>query len=607
MSGPPADPVSAAEIEAVVRRYLARVARRYLPAAVLLGALLLVVILVPTVSPSAPSNGAGTALGSGGGAQQQSGAGPGLSGTNAGGAGLGSPGAGPGSSGALGGTLGGGSAGATAGGGGGPGTAPVAAPAAASGSAGVTKTGVRCGPGVRQFAWSRYAPICVPAFHGNNGGSTGQGVTGSTITLAYRVPNSAQQQAIDALAGAANINDPAYISDLQSYINFFNTQFELYGRKVVLKPYNGQGDYINEDQGQDLAAAQADAVTAHDLGAFGDVTFSLESSQAYEQDLAAEHVISFSAVAEPHTWFQQYAPYEFSVQGPEGTVGISESAAFVCRRLAGMRAIFSGNTGDTVRNRSFGAIYPENPEYTAEVHQYEQEVGSQCGVTLNKVVAYSINIAEYETEAAQAVAQMRAAGVTTMLCACDPIFPILLTNAQQQQGYYPEIFTFSFGDPISRDYNQTAWSHTIAGGIQFPPQASTEAYKAFQIGYPGRHPAEWAGTSPPYFYAPYYTLLQVFDALQAAGPSLNAASFERAMFSLPSSQPGDVVGGQWVFGNQVFAPLTTFSVVWWSPSAVSDFDGTKGAYQWCNGGTVYDVRNLSALGGPHQQPSCFGK
>jgi hypothetical protein len=471
----------------------------------------------------------------------------------------------------------------------------------------VTRTGLRCGPGVRQFAWSRFAPPCVPAFHGSNGGATGQGVTGSTITLTYRLPNSAQQQAINALAGAANVNDAAYVADLQSYISFFNSQFELYGRKVVLKAYDGQGDYINEDQGQDLAAAQADAVTAHDLGAFGDVTFLLESSQAYEQDLANQHVISFSSVAEPHSWFEQYAPYEFSVQNVEGTTFVSDSAAVVCRRLAGLPAIFSGNPGDRVRNRTFGILYPENPQYSAEVSQYRRQVASGCGLTMNPVVAYSINIAQYETEATQAVARMKANGVTTMLCACDPIFPILLTQAQQQQSYYPEIFTASFGDPVARDYNQTAWSHAAVAGIRFPPLTSTEPYRAYQTGYPGRHPAEWQGSSPPYFYEPYYTLLQVFDGLQAAGPDLNAATFARGMFSLPASQPGDVISGLWVFGNHVYDPVTTFGLAWWDPNLASDFDGAKGAYQWCNGGAIYDSRNLAPLGGPRQQLRCFGK
>ena len=586
------------EIEAAVRRYLARIARRYAPAAVGLLALILVLVFVPTVSlnnAQTANNGVQSGGGSGGGSSAGS-AGGGAGGPTAAGSGSSAGGFGTpvGSSGGLGGGGSGGTASATGG------------SSVSGGGGNVSKTNVTCTSGARQFAWSKYAPACVPAYRGNNGGATAPGVTGSTITLSYRIPNSAQQSAIDALAGAANINDSAYIADVQSYVNFFNSQFELYGRKVVLKPYNGQGDYIEEDQGQNLAAAQADAVTAaKSLGAFGDVTFSLEASEPYEQDLAQQHVISFSSVAEPHSWYEQYYPYEFSVQGAEGTVGVQSSSSVVCRRLAGLKAIYSGNAGDSLRTRTFGVIYPENPHYTEEVQQEEQLVG-QCGVQLKPVIAYSINVAEYETESTQAVAQMKAAGVTTMLCACDPIFPILLTNAQNQQNYFPEIFTTSFGDPVGRDYNQTAWSRTIAGGVQFPPLQSTEAYKAYQVGYPGQHPNEWQGTSPPYFYVPYYTLLQVFDALQAAGPDLTPQSFARGEFSSPSSQPGDVVEGQWIFGNQVFDPISSFSLAWWDQNYVSQFDSTKGGYRWCNGGQVYDVRNLAALGGPGQQLQCFG-
>ena len=52
-----------ADIEAAVRRYLARVARRYAPLAVGLAALLLVVTLVPTVSPKKGSGGQGLQAG----------------------------------------------------------------------------------------------------------------------------------------------------------------------------------------------------------------------------------------------------------------------------------------------------------------------------------------------------------------------------------------------------------------------------------------------------------------------------------------------------------------------------------------------------------------
>ena len=233
-------------------------------------------------------------------------------------------------------------------------------------------------------------------------------------------------------------------------------------------------------------------------------------------------------------------------------------------------------------------------------------MAAQCGLHLVKVIAYSIDATQYEQEATAAVLQLKAAGVTSVFCACDPVFPILLTQAAHEQDYLPEILTASFGDPVTRDYDQTVWSHAIAGGTQFPPLVSSEPYRTYQLAAPGRHPAEWEPTSPPYFYVPYYQLLQVFLGLQAAGPDLTPATFARGMAGLPPSQPGDTVAGQWVYGSGVYDPVATFNLVWWDPGAVSAFDGQKGAYRFCNGGQTYLDSDLAALGGPRQQLSCFG-
>ncbi|HZT66215.1 MAG TPA: hypothetical protein VFA11_10545 [Acidimicrobiales bacterium] len=587
-------PLSQAEFEAMLRRWLLKVGARYVPVAIIGLAVALIIAFVPTTQPQ-NGNGGGLAAGGGGGSGGRSGA-------------TGPTAAGPGGSVA-------GGPGVT--GGGGIPAAPPPPPGigssagitngnyAAGSTTGVAKTGVRCAAGARQFGWSQYGPNCVAAFSGNNGGSTAPGVTGSTITLSYRLANSQQQSAINALAGKANINQDDYVADLQSYINYFNSQFELYGRHVVLKTYQGQGDYLEEDQGQGLGATQADAVTVHDMPAFGDVTFTLEASQPYEEDLAAEHVIGFSSVALSQNWFQQHAPYEYSVQGPSGTVGVQEAAAVVCRRMAGLPAIYAGDPLYQHSTRKFGIIYPQTPEYQAEVNLYQQLIG-QCGVKANPVIGYTINVSEYEQEAVSAMAQMKAAGVTTILCACDPIVPIFLTNAADQQNYVPEWDSSFFGDPVGRDYDSKEWAHDISGGFQWPALNTTEAYKTYELGNPGHQPAEWPPSSPPYFYVPYYTLLHVFDGLQAAGPDLTPLTFERGMFSLPASNPGDFIGGKWRFGNQVYDPLISYSMAWWSPTATSAFDNTAGAYQWCNGGATYTYDNPAALGGPKQQLACFG-
>ena len=598
------------EFEAMLRRYLLKLASRYAPVLAVGLAVLLLLVFVPTTEPSG-TNAPGFQVGAG---ATTNGGGAASPGTPASGAAVGNGSAaasGSGNAGVIGSA--GSFPGSAASGSLPVGSSGVGVPATGGGTygagstAGVAVTGMHCGQGVRQFTWSKFAPLCVAASQGSNGGATAPGVTSSTITLSYRLANSAQQSAVDAAAGAANINQNDLVADLQSYVKFFNSQFELYGRHVVLKPYQGQGDYIEEDQGQGLGATQADAVTAHDLGAFGDVTFSLQASQPYEEDLAAEHVIGFSSVGLSQQWFEQHAPYEYSVQSSTGTAALTAASAVMCRRLAGMPAAFSGDPIAQKTTRVFGVIYPETPVYTAEVNQWKSQVASQCGIRPARVIAYAINLAEYEQESVSAMAQLKAAGVTTILCACDPIVPIFLTNAAVQQGYFPEWFVTWFGDPVARDYNQQEWSHVITGGIQFPPPVQTEAYKAFQLGFPGKRPAEEPPSSPPYFYVPYYTLMQVFDALQAAGPNLTPVTFERGMFSLPTSVPGDSVEGQWAFSNGAFDPVSSFNLAWWNPNAISAFDNTKGAYQWCNGGATYSSTNLAALGGPHQQLNCFGK
>ena len=96
-----------------------------------------------------------------------------------------------------------------------------------------------------------------------------------------------------------------YVADLNTYINYFNSQFELYGRRVVIKTYNGQGDYIQEDQGQGADVAQSDAATAHSLDAFGDVTFQLRGSNPYWTALAQQRIVAWGPLGFPTSYYQR--------------------------------------------------------------------------------------------------------------------------------------------------------------------------------------------------------------------------------------------------------------------------------------------------------------
>lgn len=573
------------DVEAAVRRYLARLAARYVPVLVGVTALVLVVALVPSTS-TVP--GQQSVLGT-----VDDGSGQAVTGATAP-AGSG-PAAGRPTTAAA-----GGSAAQPAGGAGvaGPTAGPRAVVPGSGSTSGVSRAGVRCTAGARQVPWSVYAPPCQAAWTGDNGGATSFGVTGSTITLSYRLGNSASDAAITAATGsAAPPRDADYVKDLQVYIDYFNKQFELYGRKVVLRTYQGKGDYIQEDQGQGADRAQADAATARGLKAFGDATFQLRGSNPYWSALAQQRIVAWGPLGFPDSYYSSHAPYWWSVTPSGSDVG-SWMGDMSCRRLAGMKAVFSPDKALAAKDRAFGLVHPDNPEYAAIADIIKGKL-TACGVKLAREATYSINVAQFQSQATNVIAQMQAAGVTTLLCYCDPVVPIFLGNAAQSQNYRPEWVQPYWGDGQARQPYGGNWQGLMAPGGTWPSRSADEAYQVFKLAG-GSTPAE------TYYAAAYGTLMQLFTSLQAAGPTLTPANLQRGTMALPDS-----VGfaGRWTYrtGAHAFTPVDQAPVGWFDPTMTSGFDGQKGGYRSCEGGRFFGYGDPASWGGPRVQLRCFGR
>jgi len=575
---------SQADVEAAVRRYIDKVARRYSPLLIGLAVLLLVVILVPSVTPEKATNvstGAGQNLGSAGaagGTTESTVAGGNAAGA-AGGAGAGATG----TQRALGVPKG------------------VTAPAAA-GSAGITRSGVQCGPGVRQVPWSVYAPICVPTYSGNNGGATSHGVTGDTITISFRRTNSTEEKAAFSIAGsAAPGSDDQYLADLRAYVDLFNRTYELYGRRVVIKDYQPQGDNLEEDQGRQLAGAQADAQKDYDLGAFADLSQSpsLAATIPYEEDLAQVHVIGIGAIGTTESWFAAHAPWEYSYI-INASKGAQAAGAALCQRAAGLPAIFAGDAIYKNQTRKFGLVAPDGPEYQKAADAFQQALQKDCGVTIAKRASYTIDVSRFADEGASLAAQMKAAGVTTMLCGCDPLIEITFSQAADGQAYHPEWFVTSYYDPQGREASQNEWSHAITSPpALFVPRAQRESYKVFKIVRPTSDPQE------KYFDLAYENVVYLFSALQNAGPNLNPATFQQGVFSMVRSGLGQF--GTWQGGPQAFDPAVDGPLAYWDPNRPADFDGVKGAWVACEGGKYFSGTDPAGFGPAHTQLHCFGQ
>jgi hypothetical protein len=573
-----------AQVEAAVRRYLGRVARRYSPLLIGFVVLILVVTLVPSVAPDKAT-------------KVQAGAGQDSAGTETGTTDT-----------TVAGAATGGAPGATAAGAaGGAAARSIAVPkgitaAAAAGSAGVTRSGVQCGPGVRQVLWSVYSPICVPLYKGNNGGSTSRGVTGDTITLTFRRTNSAEEKAAFSIArNAAPGTDDEYLSDLRAYVDIFNKNYELYGRRVVIKDYQPQGDNLEEDQGRNIAGAQADASKAHDLGAFADVTQSpsLAATIPYEEALAQEQVVGIGAIGITADWFKRLAPWQFSPI-PDATKAAIAAVHSMCQRAVGLPAISAGDPLYRTQTRKFGLVAPDYPEAQKAADIFDTGMQRECGVKFAKRIAYTIDVARFGDQSASMAAQMKAAGVTTLVCACDPLVEITFSQAAEGQRYSPEWLVTAFYDPQARETSQNQWAHAVSGQfIKFPPRPQRESYKIFKLARPNAEPAE------RYFDLAYTMAVYVFSGLQGAGPNLNPQTLQQAFFNMPRSALGDI--GTWGGGPQAFTPNLDAFFSWWDPNRPSDFDGVNGMWVPCEGGRWFPYDDPSTYGPAHTQVHCFGQ
>lgn len=563
----------------MVRTYLARVARRYMPLIAVLLVLLVIAWRMPSKSPPPFTDVQGT--GSGNTIDGETLPGDAVDGPSAaGGAG--------GDTATPGGGVGGGAVGGT-----GPGTITQPPP---PGTKGVARSGVQCGPGVRQVTFTPYAPLCTPKYTGNNGGSTYRGVTKGKITGFYRMASSAQDSAINAALGEANLNDDNYLADMKTYMGYFNKVFELYGRQLEIVTYDAQGDYLQEHQGLDQGQAQADAQRAVDLKGFMDVTFPLKGSYPFWDALAKRKTMTMGPTGFPKSWYASRAPYWYATL-PTGTGVANWLSMLVCRRMAKMNAIFAGDPLYQNTKRVFGLVHPDNPEYK-EIGNLIEGSMKKCGAAPARRISYTINVAAMGNQATSVVAQLKAAGVSTALCFCDPIFPIFMTNTAEGQDWHPEWWSPGWGESQGQQLRQSQWEHAFVIGGRYPAKKDDLAYQLFKRIKPNAEPKS------TYYALAFSVMLLLYDALQTAGPNLNPTTFQKGWFGLGAIK-GPAGTLEWKPGN--YSPVVSAPAAWWDPDRTSNFNGEPGSYVPCMGYKFlpFDPARVAEYGSG--QLGCFGK
>lgn len=547
----------------------------YGPALVILGGLLLVALLVPSVAPEqvASSSGQSSGLSSAGGAIAPSAAG--------------SAGAPTGGSVPGGGTSRSGSAPQTAGAGR-PGTSGAVSPGALPPAA----VGRVAGCSGNQVHGDPYAPPCI-SFSGSNGGATSRGVTANSIIVSYRITTddvASTDAAIQTLAGKYN---KAEFSDtdadlertLSDLVVYFNQHFQFYGRKIMLQQYHGQGSLATEITDGGQANANADALTvAHSIKAFADVT---GLTQPYAEALSNNGVINIGSPYMSAQWYQQHAPYAYSFF-PNCSDLAAEGAAVVVKQMLPQKVTWAGTGVSDGQPRRFAVLAPDNPVYQScanEVTKAMQQAGHPPVANLS----YTLDLSQLSQEASSIEQQIVNDKITTVLCGCDPITLIYLTGDLDNASYEPEFSNigaaFTDEDLLAQLMDQRAWAHAMGetNNGSIPPYGASLGYFAAKSVDPGHAPARAVDT----LYEDMYILAL---GIQGAGPDLTPQSFERGLWSY---RGGNGEYGPWSFvdgGAGSWTPQHQFRYEWWNPNGTSSFNGEKGT--WVVGSTWYTASTV---------------
>lgn len=489
-------------------------------------------------------------------------------------------GAGAGASSASNGALNTGTGTGTGSGSGTAGSAPSSASGAVVAASGHPVTGgtvaSSCPGGTKQVAGDPYSPPCI-TFSGNNGGATSPGVSGSTITISYRITSDATsfQQQLAAIGGATFSFTTADIEQtIRGLETYFNSHFQFYGRKIHVVFFQGQGSETNELLGEGQAQADADAITAaQQVHAFGELN---GTTEPYDEALAQQHVIAFGAPYLSAQWMGQRYPYEWSVDTECNDVATTASV-FGTRELTGP-AIYAGGSLKG-QPRKFAVIAPDNPWYQNCANAAIAYANSH-GQHITDDIQYQLNLATLSSQAASVIAKLQDDGVTTIYCGCDPIFPIYLTSRAAEQNYYPEWVVVGVAltdtDIVGQLFDQAEWAHAFGVSYNGPtlPAPDTLGYAAYE---------EATGEPPPAAEEVNLIYEQMYEmaiGIQMAGPDLTPQTFGEGMRAYPGSVRGapNAEFGTWGFPPGTYTPERDSVIIYWNPNKTSTYNDKQGAY-----------------------------
>ena len=432
------------------------------------------------------------------------------------------------------------------------------------------------------FDW--HGPPCQPVFSGDNGGATSDGVDAQTIKVIWfeSTPNE-QVNAVLAPKGLARSNDQAEAA-MKAYVDFINTHYELYGRKIVLQHVVGDCPTTPPDYAKCEVAAQ-EVVKQHPFAVIW-----ITSLYADVYDIWANAgIISIGGSAFDSSYYTARRPYRYDM-AMDGSQSADFISDYYCKKLVGKHPDHAGTViksdigaRDTV-TRKLGVIVPEIPADTLTAQRVIDSV-RQCGgpdAAVDHPFTYKSDINSATTQTEATVAALATNKVTTIVCMCDPIAPAFLTQGLSSQNYFPEHVLPGLGlldyDLLGQLYDPRQWLHAF-GPSQLPnfdTLDTTDQSKVWQAQGNSGHACGNNGCGLEWTYISGLSLM-----LQQSGPNLNPLSFEQGVLgNIPPYGGSGLTGRTALFqwGQDDYTGVSDEREVYWDPTATTPIDGSQGAY-----------------------------
>lgn len=406
------------------------------------------------------------------------------------------------------------------------------------------------------------SPPCVALFDGDNGGSTTRGVTRDTIYVAW------------PFEGGFIEREP----DTNDLVGYFNSHFQLYGRKVVLEEFDPTGGPFG---GTNPAAMQQDAAGAANGEGRSNNPQPTFASLSYVPRNGAEHYyydalanlkvlsvnITPTGTEEPH--YDRFAPYEWSVV-PGLDYDERNLAEMVCGSLAKHPPQYFGSGVNPAADRAFAIGFTKEGDGSLPDAAPLVNGLSACNAP--------VPVNEDASNATQFIFDAKGKGVSTIMCLCHSSEIGTLMSAATKQQYFPEwvVHQYEFenvdttGSPPGAQYPYPNEHHAHILGLTFlnkilaPDQ--TFWYRAIREVDP-TYTYQDNGDDITTLYR-YEEMMVLFSGLQMAGPHLTAQSFQDGLFraQFPNPRHGAAPYYQAAVG---FAPgLHSFfhdaAPIWWS-------------------------------------------